>query len=104
MQIRGFGRFGHRCGQPRFGFLKLRTTQKIAVCTAFSVPFTCAHQELCVHAHMVEVGTSRMAPRPYLRPAWDANKDGILEGIKEDLWAEIQKSVARRARRLGTRR
>ncbi len=56
------------------------------------------------HAHMVEFGTSRMAPRPYLRPAWDAHKGAILEGIKEDFWAEIQKSAARRARRLGTRR
>jgi len=37
------------------------------------------------HAHMVEFGTSKMTPRPYWRPAFDANKDGILDGIKEDL-------------------
>jgi HK97 gp10 family phage protein len=51
------------------------------------------------HAHMVEFGTAKMAPRPYLRPAWDAHKDGILDGIKDDLWMEIQKSAARLARR-----
>ncbi len=51
------------------------------------------------HAHMVEFGTSKMAPRPYLRPAWDAHKNGILDGIKDDLWSEIQKAAARRARR-----
>lgn len=51
------------------------------------------------HAHMVEFGTSKMAPRPYLRPAWDSHKEGILDGIREDLWAEILKSAARLARR-----
>jgi HK97 gp10 family phage protein len=50
-------------------------------------------------AHMQEFGTVKDPRQPYLRPAWDAERMGVLEGIKEDLWAEIEKAAARRARR-----
>ena len=48
---------------------------------------------------MQEFGTVKDPRQPYLRPAWDAERIGVLEGIKEDLWAEIEKAAARRARR-----
>jgi HK97 gp10 family phage protein len=50
-------------------------------------------------AIMQEFGTVHHPPQPFARPAWDANKDETLEGIKDDIWAEIQKAVARRARK-----
>jgi HK97 gp10 family phage protein len=50
-------------------------------------------------AHMQEFGTVKDPRQPYLRPAWDAERMGVLEGIKEDLWVEIEKAAARRARR-----
>jgi HK97 gp10 family phage protein len=50
-------------------------------------------------AMMQEIGTKFHPPHPYLRPAWDAEKHGVLEGIKDDLWAEIKKAVVRLARR-----
>jgi len=44
-----------------------------------------------------EFGTSHHPPQPYMRPAWDFGGKEAMNGIAKDLWAEIQKSVARRA-------
>lgn len=51
-------------------------------------------------AHLQEFGTEHHGPQPFMRPAWDAEKDGVLEGLKEDLWGEIEKAVSRRAKKL----
>lgn len=50
-------------------------------------------------AHLQEFGTSRHPAQPFLRPAWDQNKRSVLDGIKDDLWAEIRKSAERLARK-----
>lgn len=60
------------------------------------------------HAHLIEFGTGprfhrsgkdvgAVAPDPFMRPAWDANKGGMLDNLGELMWAEIEKTVARRA-------
>lgn len=50
-------------------------------------------------ASLQEFGTSFHGPQPYMRPAWDRTKDGVLDGIKDDLWAEVKKSAARLAKK-----
>lgn len=50
-------------------------------------------------AHLQEFGTSNQPAQPFMRPAWDTEKDGVLEGIKADMWAEIEKAANRIARR-----
>lgn len=50
-------------------------------------------------AHMQEFGTVDMPPQPFLRPAWDSNKGAVLDSIKGDMWAEIEKAAARLARK-----
>ena len=50
-------------------------------------------------AHLQEFGTKDMPPQPFMRPAWDGGKEALLEGIKEDLWAEIEKAVGRLAKK-----
>jgi HK97 gp10 family phage protein len=50
-------------------------------------------------AHLQEFGSRIHGAKPFMRPAWDANKTGVLEGIREDLWTEINKTVARAAKR-----
>lgn len=50
-------------------------------------------------AHMQEFGTVDLDPQPFMRPAWDGGKDAMLEEIKRDLWAEIDKAAKRRARK-----
>lgn len=46
-----------------------------------------------------EFGTSNHAAQPFLRPAFDANKDRVVEVVKSDLGAEIKKASARAAKR-----
>lgn len=50
-------------------------------------------------AHMQEFGTFKEPAQPFMRPAWDAEKTGVLEGIKDDLWTEINKAAQRLARK-----
>lgn len=50
-----------------------------------------------------EFGNAHQRPQPFLRPAWDANRQGALETISSDLGAEIAKSAARLARRAARR-
>lgn len=50
-------------------------------------------------AHMTEFGTVNMAAQPWARPAWDSGKNALLPGLGQDLKAEIDKAVARKAKR-----
>jgi HK97 gp10 family phage protein len=45
-----------------------------------------------------EFGSVKQAAQPYIRPAWDAHKDGASASVKTELWKEIEKAVARRAK------
>lgn len=62
------------------------------------------------HAHLIEFGTGpryhksgkyvgRVAPQPFMRPAWDANRQGVLDSLSQSIRAEIDKTLARAARR-----
>lgn len=46
-----------------------------------------------------EFGNRHHAAQPYLRPAWDHEKGPMLERLKTELWADIQKALARAERR-----
>lgn len=61
-------------------------------------------------AHLIEFGTGpryqkngrftgSVAPTPMLQPAWDARKGQMLKSLGETMWAEIEKTIARRAKR-----
>jgi HK97 gp10 family phage protein len=43
-------------------------------------------------AHLQEFGTFKEPPQPFMRPAWDSARASVLEGLTEDLWAEIEKA------------
>lgn len=49
------------------------------------------------HAHLQEFGTAHHAPQPFVRPAWDQHKGEILDGLKDDLWKEVEKAAKRLA-------
>lgn len=51
------------------------------------------------HAHLVEFGTSDTPAQPFMRPAWDANKDDMLDNYKGLLWIEIDKAANRLAKK-----
>lgn len=46
------------------------------------------------YAHMVERGTVKMSPRPYLRPAFESKKMEAVEAIKTKLAARIEEEAA----------
>jgi len=50
-------------------------------------------------AGQTEWGNRNQPPRSYLRSSWDEGKEALQAGIKADLWTEIQKAAARRAKR-----
>lgn len=50
---------------------------------------------------VMEFGSARLQPRPYMRPAFEMDKEAILARLRVDLWDEIQKSLARAAKRAG---
>lgn len=52
------------------------------------------------YGRFLENGTVNMSPRPFMRPAWDQHKDGILVGLRDDLWSELKKASDRYAKRL----
>jgi HK97 gp10 family phage protein len=47
------------------------------------------------HGVLQEFGTINHPPQPFMRPAWDQEKDGALEIIKRELGGEIDKAVKR---------
>lgn len=62
------------------------------------------------HAHLVEFGTGpryqkngrytgSVSPQPMLQPAWDARKGQMLESLGATMWSEIEKTIARRAKK-----
>ena len=44
-----------------------------------------------------------MAAQPYMRPAWDSEKEKAVERIAPELWAEIEAANARAARKRARR-
>ena len=50
-------------------------------------------------AHTQEFGTVHHAAQPYLRPAWDEDKEALLGRLRDEIAADIKKAVARAERR-----
>lgn len=50
-------------------------------------------------AGQTEWGNRHQPAHPYMRPAWDAHKAAVLEGIADEMWAEIRKAAARLAKK-----
>ncbi len=50
-----------------------------------------------------EFGNQHQAAEPHLRPAFDAKVREVLDFIAREWWADIEKTVKRRARRLAKR-
>jgi len=50
-------------------------------------------------AHLLEFGSIHNLSHPFLRPAWDKHKMALVQGIGADMWYEIEKTVARVAKR-----
>jgi len=45
------------------------------------------------HAHFLEFGTVKMAPHPFIRPAWDECKEEVKNNIAKELGKTIEGAV-----------
>jgi HK97 gp10 family phage protein len=52
-------------------------------------------------ATQMEFGNFKDGPQPFMRPAWDAEAMPTLDRLKAEIWADIQKTLARQARKAG---
>lgn len=55
---------------------------------------------LAWYAHFVEFGTEKTEARPFIRPAWDAEKENMLRVLQEELGTQVMKAIQRRAKKL----
>ncbi|MNY41310.1 hypothetical protein D3C86_1761160 [compost metagenome] len=46
------------------------------------------------YAHFVEYGTSKMAAKPFMRPAYDQNKEKAVQAIKDRISKRLEKAGA----------
>lgn len=46
-----------------------------------------------------EFGNRKQTPRPFMRPAWDTEKDAALDSVKTILGEEIERAAQRAARK-----
>lgn len=46
-----------------------------------------------------EFGNLSHAPQPFMRPAWDSGKAGVLTSLKNELASEVAKAAGRAARK-----
>jgi HK97 gp10 family phage protein len=46
-----------------------------------------------------EFGTINHPPQPFLRPAWDQDKMALLDRLKAEIWADIQRTITRMDRK-----
>lgn len=50
-----------------------------------------------------EFGNEHQQAQPFIRPSWDANKEGALRTIGDELGSEIERAAARLARKAARR-
>jgi len=62
-------------------------------CTATRETWQVNVRKKAYYAHMVEFGTVKMAPRPFMRPAWDSKKDDALDAIRTKLSEAVRSAL-----------
>lgn len=49
--------------------------------------------------HFVELGTARKGARPFLRPALEANQQGVIDDLAKQLDKKIRRAIKKRGKR-----
>jgi HK97 gp10 family phage protein len=49
------------------------------------------------HSHLVEFGTYKMAPRPFMRPAWLSNLEAVFNGLAQAMTRNLEAAAKRAA-------
>jgi len=51
------------------------------------------------HMSFIEFGTVTQSARPFLRPAWDANRFAVLQSMEKEIWNALTKKARTLARK-----
>ena len=54
---------------------------------------------VAAYSIFVEYGSASMGPQPYMRPAFDSQKENAVKKLGPALWSEIEKVAARAAKK-----
>lgn len=76
-----------------------RNANRAAGGTGRSVITSVGPTQAAFYGLFQEFGTAHHAPKPFMRPTWDALKNSMLDTMKEALASEIAKAAARAAKR-----
>jgi HK97 gp10 family phage protein len=76
----------------------LRQARRDAGGGSFAEMFVGPARGVLAYAHLVEFGTVKNPPKPFMRPAWDGNKRQALDIIRRELGTEIIMAAKRLAR------
>lgn len=68
-----------------------RLLEKIAEVEAYVGPGGSGPRSGVAHAHLVEFGTAKMGPRPYMRPAWQARIADVFDRLAKRCQEQLQK-------------
>lgn len=55
------------------------------------------------YAHLQEFGTKHHGAKPFMRPAWEATKNQVMDIVKVKLWENIQKQIQKNEARAASR-
>lgn len=61
--------------------------------TGNAVAFAGIRPRKAPHGHLLEFGTVKMRPHPFVRPAWDEMKEEVRKNIKEGLKRLVEGAV-----------
>lgn len=62
-------------------------------------PAKAKSKQAAIKAVVQEFGSVKQAPQPYMRPAWDQDREALLGRLKVEIWAEIRKAIVRAEKR-----
>ena len=76
--------------------IKARTNKKLK---PIGVSIGTSREEF--HMMFIEFGTIFQPANPFLRPAWDANKNKVLNSMEKEIWNALTKKARTLARKAG---
>lgn len=86
-----------RVVSPGFALASLHIETKIDKRTGSAIAFLGVSSEAFYAVQFLELGTSKMAARPWLRPAFESSQDAMLQAIGDEMRKRVERIAKKRA-------
>jgi HK97 gp10 family phage protein len=86
-----------RIVSPGYALSTLHVETKIDKKTGSAIAFLGVGREAFYAVQFLELGTSKMPARPWLRPAFESSQDAMLQMIGDEMRKRVEKIAKRRA-------